>query len=80
MFFQSVSNVVLDNVDVSRNDADGSGGGISATRCRIFFMQRSQAGPRSPLSSNLNGTAMSPAALRSTGLFSEAAPMSVVDI
>ena len=49
-------------------------------RRRQAFMQRSQAGPRSPLSSNLNGTAMSPAALRSTGLFSEAAPMSVVDI
>jgi hypothetical protein len=41
LFFQSISNIALENVDVSQNNAGGNGGGLSAVRARLFFMSTS---------------------------------------
>jgi predicted outer membrane repeat protein len=41
MQFQSISNVVLDEVTVSNNYAIGVGGGIAAVQCRNFFLTNS---------------------------------------
>jgi len=41
MFFQSISNIVLDRVTVNSNYASGPGGGIAAVECRSFFLTAS---------------------------------------
>ena len=41
MFFQSISNIVLDQITVNNNYASGPGGGIAAIECRSFFLTAS---------------------------------------
>ena len=41
MFFQSISNIVLDRVTVNNNYAEGPGGGLAAIECRSFFLTAS---------------------------------------